>query len=127
MILKSTHVKLIDFNLSEWHEARASGTSAFHPPETIVRFSMKPISEMWAVGCTLLELVVGANPFEMSSRIARTKQIADHLALIEMFSEERVPSELVAGMDPKIRNMTFINGRLSRNTDVRTETLEVSL
>ena len=125
MILKSTHVKLIDFNLSERHQGGASGTWSFHSPETILGFSMKPIAEMWAVGCTLLELVIGANPFEMSKGIPRAKQIADHLALIEMFSEATLPPELLPGMDPKIRNMTFVNGKLAPNMEVKTQNLEV--
>ena len=125
MVLKDTRIKLVDFGLAAIQKTRNEGTLSLNPPEVILGFSMKPSAEMWSVGCTLLELATGTEPFSIDPSIPMPYRKYKLLCMIESVCGQTFAKWMVFCIDPKARDMYFIKGKFISIRDVKIKTLEV--
>jgi serine/threonine protein kinase len=89
------------------HEFQSRGTSIFHSPEQILRCSPRAAEEMWSVGCTLLELSTGKNPFDIHPAEPLPQGEYKHLSLIQSFCGQKLPKEMIPCVDPKKRELFY--------------------
>lgn len=61
-------VKICDFSLSIFYDEKnldksRSGTCSYQPPEVVNRLGWRPVSDVWAIGIIMYELIMGTKPF----------------------------------------------------------------
>jgi serine/threonine protein kinase len=96
--LNSSEIKIIDLGSAtfedEYHSTVIS-TRHYRAPEVILQVGWSFPSDVWSVGCILLELYTGETYFQ-------THNNDEHLAMIEVLLDDRIPSNWVrSGKDSK--------------------------
>ncbi|CAK9070332.1 unnamed protein product [Durusdinium trenchii] len=99
----STEIKLIDFGNATYeleHHSVIINTRQYRAPEVILSLGWNELSDLWSVGCIVMELYTGELLF-------RTHESLEHLAMMER-SIERFPQALLerAGQRPDGRFVT---------------------
>jgi len=96
--LNSSEIKIIDLGSATFEEEYHStviSTRHYRAPEVILQVGWSYPSDVWSVGCILLELYTGETYFQ-------THNNDEHLAMIEVLLDERIPSTWVrSGKDAK--------------------------
>jgi len=96
-VSETATMRLGDFGLAQrWHESSESaviahpvGTLRYRAPELLLGSGLRtPASDMWAVGCTIAELVLGAPLFDGQSEI---QQLSLMQGILGEFTTERWP------------------------------------
>lgn len=94
----STRIKLIDFGNATYdleHHSSIINTRQYRAPEVILALGWNERSDLWSIGCILMELYTGELLF-------RTHESVEHLALMERAIEPFPQSMLdAAGPNPK--------------------------
>jgi serine/threonine protein kinase len=102
LVHSSGLVKLADFGCSKMITARTSltkdllGTPVYMAPE-FIRGSLHQKSDLWAVGCTMLELVTGKRPWHETG-------ITEHLPLMFHISSIGRGPEIPPYLSPSLRD-----------------------
>jgi len=99
----STQIKLIDFGNATYeleHHSSTINTRQYRAPEVILSLGWNERSDLWSVGCILMELYTGELLF-------RTHNSLEHLALMERAVEPFSPAILV-GCEEPIKRDRFI-------------------
>jgi serine/threonine protein kinase len=96
--LNSSEIKIIDLGSATFEEEYHStviSTRHYRAPEVILQVGWSFPSDVWSVGCILLELYTGETYFQ-------THNNDEHLAMIEVLMDDRIPSNWVrSGKDSK--------------------------
>jgi Protein kinase domain len=85
-ILKCTDVKLADFGLCEHVDISCSGTVSFSSPELLMGYSIRYSDDIWAFGCTMLQLTFHLSPFAVPETVCEEDEPVIRLRLMEIFS-----------------------------------------
>lgn len=86
----STRIKLIDFGNATYeleHHSAIINTRQYRAPEVILGMGWDELSDLWSLGCIVMELYTGELLF-------RTHDSLEHLALMERIIEKFPPSML---------------------------------
>jgi len=127
LILKSTHIKLADFGLAKQIKCSSSGTLDFNSPEMLLGHSELFSRDIWAFGCTVIELASGVQPFKMIEQYATSDQLVVHLRLTEIFCDKELPKELFDCVDPAQRKRILKYGNICEYHFVDAHTLNVMI
>ncbi|KAA6371111.1 MAG: putative aurora kinase, partial [Streblomastix strix] len=91
LIDKYGNIKIADFGLAlklaSQSYIHAAGTKNYSPSEAIISDRMTELSDVWAVGVVIIELITGINPFEgitqeetiMNIKVGRMKPLPDYI------------------------------------------------
>ncbi|KAA6392338.1 MAG: putative protein serine/threonine kinase, partial [Streblomastix strix] len=91
LIDKYGNIKIADFGLAlklaSQSYIHAAGTKNYSPSEAIISDRMTELSDIWAVGVVIIELITGINPFEgitqeetvMNIKVGRMKPLPDYI------------------------------------------------
>ena len=93
MILKYTDIKLADFGSSDFINVPLAGTVSFTSPELLMGYSISYSHDIWAFGCTLLNLGFGLSPFASPKRDLGDDEAITQLRLMEIFAGELMSRE----------------------------------
>lgn len=96
---RRTDIKLIDFGGATFegeHHAKMVNTRQYRGPEVILGLGWSYPSDMWSVGCILVELYTGRLLFA-------THEDTEHLALMEKVLQKRFPPHMGAESLTKFR------------------------
>jgi len=99
----STQIKLIDFGNATYdldHHSSIINTRQYRAPEVIFAMGWNERSDLWSVGCILMELYTGELLF-------RTHESLEHLALMEQAIDRFPPIMLAAASDA--RKLDFLH------------------
>ncbi|MES1909802.1 MAG: hypothetical protein MHM6MM_002503 [Cercozoa sp. M6MM] len=84
-------IRVIDFGgatFSEQHHSKMVNTRQYRAPEVILGLPWSHSSDMWSLGCMLVELVTGALLFQ-------THEDHEHLALMERILDKDLPQSML--------------------------------
>jgi len=110
----STQIKLIDFGNATYeleHHSSTINTRQYRAPEVILSLGWNERSDLWSVGCILMELYTGELLF-------RTHNSLEHLALMERAVEPFSPAMLV-GCEEPVKRDRFIMSKPDDNGHIR--------
>ncbi|KNC82427.1 CMGC/CLK protein kinase [Sphaeroforma arctica JP610] len=90
-VLRDPSIRLIDFGSATWedqHHTAIVATRHYRPPEVILELGWSYPCDIWSVGCILFEFYTGDALFQ-------THDSLEHLAMMEVILEKRVPSSML--------------------------------
>lgn len=90
----NSNIKLIDFGNATYedeHHSSVINTRQYRGPEVILGLGWNALSDIWSLGCILMELYTGELLFS-------THENLEHLALMERILEP-IPASMLAGAD----------------------------
>lgn len=113
---RKTDIKIIDFGGATYdyeHKSALINTRQYRSPEVILGLGWSTPSDVWSVGCILMEMYTGELLFQ-------THDNAEHLALMEKILGPFPSTILRSQQSPEIRRYFDSNGHLRYHTSHRT-------
>ena len=104
MVTNDGVVKVLDFGLSKFIDARREGpqkpdyegTAGYMSPEQVRELPIDHRSDIWSLGVVLFELSTGVRPFQGGNEMSVLYAVANHEPVFTPQQLERVPSSLRA-------------------------------
>ncbi|CAK0805530.1 unnamed protein product, partial [Prorocentrum cordatum] len=102
----NSRIRLIDFGNATYedeHHSSIINTRQYRGPEVILAVGWNELSDVWSMGCILMELYTGELLFG-------THENLEHLALMEAILDQSLPTSMLSKAPKAIKDKYLANG-----------------